>query len=234
MQNSFTAALAIGALSFFSAAEAASIVSSTDPQVINSFVSFGDKNPDGSSAPGVEGVELRGGRAGARDWEIGLGDQTSTPGRFNQAEFTWTETAAGQSFVYEVTAAGVATLTISNVGNSETVSWTTPGLNLGNAIEIFAKREAEITITEINDVAFNFNVGDITIDNQETLVLISDDFLNGFKLEGTLGMLNGNGSRYGINIKAGNVNPVPVPAAGILFGAVLAAGATRKLRKRTA
>ena len=65
-------------------------------------------------SPGVYGVELRGGRAGAADWEIGVGNQTSVSGKFNQGEFNWAASSDPYAFNLSWTASGLS-ITIGGV-----------------------------------------------------------------------------------------------------------------------
>lgn len=213
-----------------SAAQAANVTVITDPLVEDTFTSFGN------GGAGVQGVELRGGNGQLNGtWEAGLGQQTSQTGTFVQAQYQFVENASGQDFVYAISSAGVGTFKIIEDGVTLVdLTWDDTPLQLGKAIEFFAKRQAELTITEINGMAFNFNVGTFGTDSQEKLIIYSEDFLNGFEIKGTFGVLNGKNSTHGIVMKAGNIElaAVPVPAAGLLFAGAAGLGAVRRLRRR--
>ncbi|MEM1380321.1 MAG: hypothetical protein AAGH41_06825 [Pseudomonadota bacterium] len=223
------AAAAIGAAGFaFTAASASTVVEVTDPTQAATFSSFS------MGGAGTHGAELRGGNPNT--WELGLGPQTSQPNNprtFVEANYTWIEDAAGQSFRFEVTTAGVGTLDVGGV----TLTWDEPRpMQLGNAVEIFANRLSQVNITSINGHAFSTTVGDFTDGNSgESKVFFSEDFVtDGLVLEGTLGIVNGGNSANLVFIKLGDVDvdPVPVPAAGLLLGGAFGAGLFRKLRKR--
>ncbi|NRA30980.1 MAG: hypothetical protein HRU11_12065 [Parvularculaceae bacterium] len=232
MFKQIASAAAISAAVLLGAAQAASVQVITDPVVAATFTTFSN------GGAGVQGAELRGGDGGGRaTWEVGFGQQTSQPGTFVEAQRQWVETAAGQGFLFQIDASGAGTFQILDGGTATiTQTWSVPALGLGNAIEFFVKRDAEMTITAINGMPFNFNIGDITNTTSEAFLIYSEDFLNGFTIEGTLGMINGRGSFRGIVMKAGNVEfaPVPVPAAGLLFAGAFGAAAMRRLRKEKA
>lgn len=209
------------------AAEAA-VVDITGTTQAGTFQSFGTPG-----APGVQGAELRGGRDGNRDWEIGVGAQTSVGGQFLQGQLDWQATGQGvaETFTFSIDASGVATLIIGQ-GGSEVFNktWNASPLSLGNAIEFFTKRQATVSITSVNGQAVNFTSGDISDDASESLILFSEDFLNGLTVSGLVDMVGGGGSRNSLLIKAGNVDsaPVPVPAAAALFLGGLGLLARRK------
>jgi hypothetical protein len=104
---------------------------------------------------GTYGLEVRGGRDGARDWEIGVGQGTSSLGNFSQGEFAWT-TDQLVSFFYDygVAEANKASVTIGGT----TVSYDFGTLKLGNTIEIFAKRDARLKLTNIDGHAVDIDV----------------------------------------------------------------------------
>lgn len=193
----------------------------------DSFTSFA------GPGPGTHGLETRG---GGGSWELGLGTATSQSGGFNQAEWSWDDATldAGQwAFEYDY-----------NAGTSELRMWdaltgTRPvaatlsfsGMSQGNAVEIFAKRQAEINITELDGHAFNLTVGDITTGGNDTARFYSEDFLDGFVMKGTLDILSGGNSAREVFVKAGNVDaPVPLPAALPLLAAGL--GGLAMVRRR--
>jgi hypothetical protein len=223
MKITITAAAAALAASM-GFAQAAPITTYTDQATIDQFESF-------ATGSGTHGLETRGGRQGTNgDWELGLGTDTQSPGNFNQAQYGWGDTGAQQNFEYTLSSTGDATLIIG-----QTVL-TFSGLGLGNAIEVFAKRRAEITIDTLDGMAVNQTFGDWDTDASETVVFESADFLDGFTMTGTMAILAGGGSRQQVFIKTGDLAAaeVPVPAAGLLFGGVAAAGALRRAAKKRA
>lgn len=228
MKTLVSSALIVGAIAF-GAAHAAPVIEITDPTEKASFTSFSN------GGAGVQGAELRGGNGQLNGtWEVGFGQQTSQSGTFVQNQFVWTETPTGQDFVYSISGAGVGNFQlIRNNVVEVNLTWNASAMQLGNSIEFFAKRLAEMTITEVEGMAVNFSLGDITSMGSEALILYSEDFLDGFEIKGTLGLVNGRNSAYGIVMKAGNVtlNPVPVPAAGLLFAGAAGIGAIRRLRR---
>ncbi|MEE4210935.1 MAG: hypothetical protein V2I43_16930 [Parvularcula sp.] len=202
----------------------------TDPAVAGTFIDFL------ASGPGAHGVELRGGDgAGAAQWEAGLGTQTSASGTFSEARrVDWSLVDA---FRFAVDGSGNAVLELLGAGTSplHTLNWS--GLSVGNALMFTTKREADITITSVDGMAANTALDGT---NWENAVFAGQGLTDGFEVTGLLRVLNGGNAANGIMIKTGNVvgadiGEVPVPAAGLLFGGALLAGAARRLKaKRTA
>ena len=209
--------LACSALALLAAGTAsASILDVTgDP----TFVSFH------GGGTGTYGLETRGGRDGAQDWEIGVGSQTSNSGTFAQGEFTWTTgTLVSFAYDYGVTEANKATVTIG----STSVSYDFGTLLLGNAIQITAKRNARLLLTEIDG-----HTVDIDVDNtgafagssqfSTTKLFSSSSFLDGFTMTGQIMVQNGGRSAHQVLVTAGNVAPIPVPPA-LALGALALGG----------
>jgi len=168
---------------------------------------------------GTHGLEARGGRQGLRgDWEIGLGTATSQTGGFVQAQWLWDDATldVGQfSFAYNYVSGGTTTFSIwdssSSMPTTPTLSFS--GLSTGNAIEIFAKRNAAVNITSLDGHTLNETIGTVTDAFSETAIFYSEDFLDGFLITGTIDIDADRGSAHSVLIKAGTVAPVPLPAA---------------------
>ncbi|WP_119167072.1 VPLPA-CTERM sorting domain-containing protein [Algihabitans albus] len=171
-------------------------------------------------APGVHGLELRGGRQKTRgDWELGLGTQTSTRGGFRQAQFGWGKHLDVWAFEY-VYSAGSAQLWLwdpETARSSDPLLTYSGSLLTGNAVSIFAKRQAQIQITEFDGQSVNFRVGDAANKNlSETAIFASAGFADGFNIRGRLALLAGGGSKHALTVQAGEVAAVaavPLPAA---------------------
>lgn len=184
--------------------------------------------------PGVHGLEVRG-AYNTRSWELGVGTQTSNTGTFSQADFVWHNTF--NYFEYEY-GSDAATLKIWNTldksGTLTEVSYS-GDFYTGNAVQILAKRKAELTITKFDGVDVDYSIGDLTADDWITATFISDSFADGFKIAGIMNVAAGGGSANEIMIKAGDVPPVPLPAAAwfmlTAFGGLVG---SRWLKGRTA
>jgi hypothetical protein len=181
-------------------------------------------------SPGVYGVELRGGRPGARDWEIGVGNQTSNAGTFNQGEFDWTANEDIQLFSLTWQASGLS-ITIDNVTVTDSGAGKGAPL-LGNTLKIDLKGVSGIGIGTLDGQVINS--GWIS---PATLLFFSDNGWggDGFTVTGALGVLDDGGSRNGITFKVGNFTPnsaIPEPAtwAMLIAGFGLVGTAMRRRR----
>ncbi|MEM6451936.1 MAG: PTPA-CTERM sorting domain-containing protein [Cyanobacteria bacterium P01_D01_bin.105] len=181
---------------------------------------------------GVYGLEARGGRSGARDWEIGVGARTSSPGNFKQGEFTWGNSATELvdfylSWIPEV---GLTT----TIGGS-TTSWTDSSWQVGDAIRIFTKREAILNLTEVDGQAVDYNLGDSTEGFSPVYYLTGDSLLDGWTLSGQIGVTGGGGSKHAVSIQAGNfaqtAQDVPAPAAGLPALALMGLAIARRKKQ---
>ena len=183
-------------------------------------------------SPGVYGVELRGGRAGAADWEIAAGNWTSEAGRFNQGEFNWAASSDPYAFTLNWTASGLSftvggvTVTDAGVGRGAPL--------VGNTLKVDLKGVSSFNLAAIDGVTFNQSWS-----APQSLLFFSADAWggNGFTATGTLDIENGGGSRNGINFKVGNFTPngvIPEPATWAMmiagFGLV---GASMRRRRTT-
>ena len=198
-------------------------------------------------ARGSHGLELRDGRWGARDWEIGLGTNTQRAGHFDQERwFSWDnrEIGAGTGpyqwafeFVYSggTSAFRIWDATDQTIGDAFEVSY--QGLATGgNTIEIFTKRRAAIAIDEIDGESVDFAFGDLSPlpryrnyfghiysgYRDSRGYIYSDGFDDGFTLRGTLDLFDeGRGSKHGITIRLGNVAGAPQTTAPVPVPAAL-------------
>ena len=207
---------ALGAAALTGQTASAAVMNVTATAVGESFTSFSQ-----ADKPGVHGLELRGGRQGTRgDWELGLGTQTSTRGNFHQAQFGWGRGLNFWNFEYIYGADGSARLWLWNPAAARAsdplLTFNGPLLN-GNAVSIFAKRQAELRITEFDGQSVDVRVGDATDRRlSETAIFASAGFTDGFNIRGRLALLAGGGSRHALTVQAGEVSPVaavPLPAA---------------------
>lgn len=183
-------------------------------------------------SPGVYGVELRGGRAGAADWEIGVGNQTSVSGKFNQGEFNWAASSDPYAFNLSWTASG---LSITIGGVTVTDAGTGKGAPLvGDTLRIGIVRSATLNLATLDGVAFNQSFG-----TGSDLLFFSPTSWggNGLTATGTLSITNGGGSANAIRFSVGDFAPnpaIPEPATWAMmiagFGLV---GASMRRRRVT-
>lgn len=221
------------------AAAAVQLVSPVFAPITGTFV---EVLPGGNGA-GVYGVELRGGdNASAATWEIGVGKATSQS-NFNQGQFNWgcgTGGSAGCGTVQNFSLTWTATALSITVGATTVNSPT--GANLaaltGNTLKVFVKRDATLTINNIDGTAFAVSAtgnaagsGNAT---NELFFYSPDNFGgNGFTATGTVRIKGGGNSANEILFKHGTYTPaVPEPATWALmisgFGLVGAAARRRR------
>jgi hypothetical protein len=175
----------------------------------------------------LERLEFRTGKNLAQDWEIGLGTNTQSAGQFANAnvyDTTWWTVGKTYSFNYGIDTSGVATFSLSELG----INLTWNNFNLGNAVQIHAKRDVEITFGGVSVTgdplnAFGLDYGYINVDP-----------LVGFSLAGTIkfNALGTSGSTQGVEIYTGNV-PTPEPTSMLLlgFGLIGLAGFSTRRKK---
>lgn len=207
---------AFSAIALTAQTGSAAVVNVTGTATGESFTSFSQ-----AGKPGVHGLELRGGRQKTRgDWELGLGTQTSTRGGFRQAQFGWGKDLDFWAFEYIYGADGSARLWLWDPAAARAsdplLTFTGPLLS-GNAVSIFAKRQAELRITEFDGQSVDVQVGDARDRRfSETAIFASAGFADGFNIRGRLALLAGGGSKHALTVQAGEVSPVaavPLPAA---------------------
>jgi hypothetical protein len=183
-------------------------------------------------SPGVYGVELRGGRPGAADWEIGVGNQTSVGGKFNQGEFNWAASSDPYAFNLSWTASGlsitVGGVTVTDAGDGKGAPL------VGDTLRIGIVRSATLNLATLDGVAFNQSFG-----TGSDLLFFSPTSWggDGFTATGTLSITNGGGSANAIRFTVGDFAPnpaIPEPATWAMmiagFGLV---GASMRRRRVT-
>ena len=185
------------------------------------------------TSPGVYGVELRGGRAGARDWEIGVGTQTSNRGTFNQGEFSWNSTLGSPfSFLLDWDTTRLS-VTVGGITLSYNADWV-----FGNALVITTKGRdtrsaaggASFYIDTIDGVSVNQTFGSSGNFFNEA-VLTGIEFTDGFTISGTVDIVNGGGSRNEVLLKPGNVATVSEPPLILLLGLSLMMAVVARRRR---
>ena len=226
----------VTAATFVSDTAEAALLDVTGTAVGKSFTAFGTPG-----APGVHGLELRGGRQGVRgDWEAGLGKQTSVRNGFRQAQFGWGKSLDVWAFEYSYAGDGSARLWLwdpASARPSDPFLTYSGGLLTGNAVSIYAKRQAQLEITEFDGETVNVRIGDASDRKlSETAIFASAGFADGFSIRGRMALLAGGGSKHALTVQAGEVasiTPVPLPAAAwfLLTGLGGLAG-LRWLRRR--
>jgi len=171
----------------------------------------------------LERLEVRGGRAGAADWEWGLGTNTQQAGSFAQINsINW---VSGRTFNWELsyTASGAATLRVNDGASaSATISFPQSsaglaGMRAGDALQLYAKANADVgtavisaSITEINGRAANAGVVTLANNafNEATQTLYFPSMRSGFNARGTTritfpGSAPPTGSRLNVLVTAG-------------------------------
>jgi hypothetical protein len=186
--------------------------------------------------PGVYGVELRGGLPGAADWEIGVGNQTSVGGSFNQSDFDWAASPDPYAFNLSWTASGlsitVGGVTVTDAGNGRGAPL------VGDTLRIGILRSASLTLDTLDGIAFNQSFG-----SGSDLLFFSPTAWggNGFTATGTLDITGGGRSANVIRFTVGDFAPnpaIPEPATWAMmiagFGLVGASMRRRRMAAVTA
>lgn len=217
--------LAVGYASQTNSAEA--VVLTLDG---SDFTTIETVDPDGA---GVYGLEARGGRDGFRDWEIGVGARTSSPGHFNQGEFDWDN---GTAELFDFSLSWLPDVGITTSIGKSVVSWDDSNWQVGDAIRIITKRQGILNLTEVDGQAVDYQLGN-SLDNSFAYYLKGDSLLDGWTMSGQIGVMGGGGSRNEVFIQAGNfgqdITPqdVPAPAAGLPALTLMGIAITRQKKQ---
>ncbi len=164
-------------------------------------------------------VEVRGGRPGAADWEVGLGADTQNAAKFVKGEHSW-QSGAWLPFSLTIDAQGNAALTYG--GTSLQYAATTAGpIGLGNAVRVYVKASGTtppssvaVRVVRINDhsglsQAVN-TAPNSTVFNDASLALSYPASATSLRVDGEV-QLNfvgtvPSGSRLGVTVTTGNCN----------------------------
>ncbi len=191
------------------------------------FVREAARGPGGG---GLYGVELRGGRAGRADWELGVGEGTSRPGRFSQGEYAWG--TAAHPFTLTWDGAGIRL----RVGATEVSRGATVAL-VGNTLAILVNRAASVTLTSVDGRTRDLPIVSGRSGMTEVYFVTTDDWGgNGLRVTGEVTLAGGGGSANLVQMRVGE-SPVPVPAPAALGLMAVALGGlalARRLRRRMA
>lgn len=224
------AALLAASITMSGTADAAP-VNITGSAAFTSFESFRDPTTSG----GVHGLELRGGFAALNQtWQQALGSATSVNARMdNRSGFDWD---GASPWNFELSYGGTSNEFRIWSGDTrpDAASLSFDDLSLGNAIRISTARSATITLTGIDGTPFALTVGEIGSSAFNGAILYSEGFRNGFVLSGTLDVTKGGNAANRIGIEAGNVAPIPLPAAAWLLLSGLAGIGLLGRRRRAA
>lgn len=164
---------------------------------------------------GTYGVQMRGGRPGGADWELGVGEHTAQNGSFNQAGLTWPDPAV--TLLDYSLSWNIDTLSVTLDG--QTRSWDIAGgdWQFGNAIRIgigSTDGTTTFTIDELDGETFAFSQ---TLNNQfQNFWITGHSLTNGFTMSGQVGMTNAGRSRRNVQITTAEFvppAPIPLPAA---------------------
>ena len=224
---------AVLALSTVGGAAAASTVVVGDNPMFGDFERF---RVDGANSGGTYGLELRGGNAARLDqtWQTALGSSTSTPSLMDERSgFDWN---AATNWLFELTidATGSNFWLWAEGDRPETARATFGPLETGNAIRVATRHLATITIGAINGETLGLSLGNIAGASFQELVLFNEDFANGFTMTGTVDLARGGNASNFVQVTTGNVNVIPLPAAGWLLLSGLAGLGVVARRKRAA
>ncbi len=163
------------------------------------------------------GLEVRGGKPGAADWEWGLGYNTQSAGKFVAGQHTW---ASGQSVNYTLNFSPTGSASVSYGGQVLNYSAATGGpVTLGNAVKLYLKASGTTpassvaaTLTRINGFSLGSSLTTVptaTSFNDTSLIVYSSAvFSSGLQIDGSV-RLNyvgtvPSGSRLGFVVQPGN------------------------------
>jgi RHS repeat-associated protein len=165
-------------------------------------------------------LEVRSGRSTNADWQWGLGTNTEREGSFVQAHLKWISGRA-YNFTLSYNGQGAGTYTVSYRGTELFSKTWRKGLQVGNALQFYAKTAAGIGagnfitvhVTSINGAPVNATLqtaGDNLLDQATLAYVIPMQPSGGFTLSGTVaftftGHAPPTGSRMDFLITSGNV-----------------------------
>jgi hypothetical protein len=217
----FRALAVLAALALAAPAQAATVTLVADPALVT---------PVQTVNPGSYGVEVRGGRRGNADWELGVGTQTSrNNSTFANGQVTWPAPPALLDYRLSWTS-GRVEMTIGTTTLGWDAAW-----KVGNAVTVSLKAgsgDTVFTIATLDGAALDWSK---TITNGPTrnFTFWGKGLTDGWVMTGKIGMTPEGGSNRGVQITAATyAAPVPVPAALPLLafglGALLLAGRRRR------
>lgn len=170
--------------------------------------------------PGIYGLEVRSGKTGGRDWEIGIGTQTSHLDTFTQGEFDWhNDTLFDFELMWNQGTASTLMVTIGNSTTSYTADW-----QASNALKIAAWGNACFNVTGIFDAMgtseFTSEGASLTgqvgqtgtnctnVSGVRDFFIAGDALTSGWKLRGQISMPGGNrGGRDVVLVTTGTFIP---------------------------
>ncbi|MBD0335431.1 MAG: PEP-CTERM sorting domain-containing protein [Cyanobacteria bacterium Co-bin13] len=213
-------ATAAAAIALSPQVASAATLSFVQPEVAGTFTPLVPVNP------GEYGFEGRGGSP--TTWELGVGTQTSFGGSFNEADFVWD---APQPFEMTWAPGSLVSVTVGTTSLSYSADW-----QVGNAIRVIAKRNALLSISEVDGQGLVGGIGSIAGTGLEKLYIAGDSLLDGWTLKGQIQIAPGGNSRNEVLITSGTFTPAePVPepltTAALFLVATAGLGLTRRALK---
>lgn len=167
--------------------------------------------------PGAYGFEGRGGDSnGLGTWELGVGTQTSVLGSFNQANFAWN---GSTPFEMSWVPGSLVSVKVGSTSLSYAADWL-----IGNALRIITKRDALLSITEVDGQSLVGSVGSLG-SSGDLLYVTGNSLLNGWTIKGQVQIAGGGNSRNSVLITSGSFTPnKSVPELSSVVALLITAG----------